>query len=88
MVRCFEDTDVIHVEGSIDALRDIETINLELILADIEVLERRIAKTRRLQRQIKSFWVKYSSSKHCAIIWKKANRAVFSVYRRPAGFAA
>ena len=45
VVRCFEDTDVIHVEGSIDALRDIETINLELILADIEVLERRIAKT-------------------------------------------
>ena len=47
VVRCFEDTDVIHVEGSIDALRDIETINLELILADIEVLERRIAKTQK-----------------------------------------
>ena len=45
VVRCFEDPDIVHVDGSIDALRDIETINLELILADIEVLDRRIAKT-------------------------------------------
>jgi GTP-binding protein YchF len=41
VVRCFEDPNVIHVEGSIDPLRDIETINLELIFSDIEVLERR-----------------------------------------------
>ena len=45
VVRCFEDPDIVHVDGSIDALRDIETINLELVLADIEVLDRRIAKT-------------------------------------------
>lgn len=44
VVRCFEDSNVVHVDGSIDPLRDIETINLELIFADIEVLERRIAK--------------------------------------------
>ncbi|MBR6451302.1 MAG: redox-regulated ATPase YchF [Lachnospiraceae bacterium] len=44
VVRCFEDTNVVHVDGSIDPMRDIETINLELIFADIEVLERRIAK--------------------------------------------
>ncbi|MBP5383963.1 MAG: redox-regulated ATPase YchF [Lachnospiraceae bacterium] len=44
VVRCFEDPNVVHVDGSIDPLRDIETINLELIFADIEVLERRIAK--------------------------------------------
>lgn len=44
VVRCFEDANVVHVDGSIDPLRDIETINLELIFADIEVLERRIAK--------------------------------------------
>ncbi|MCF0134526.1 MAG: redox-regulated ATPase YchF, partial [Blautia sp.] len=47
VVRCFEDSNVIHVDGSIDPLRDIETINLELIFADIEVLERRVAKQAR-----------------------------------------
>lgn len=45
VVRCFEDPNVIHVDGSVDPLRDIETINLELIFSDMEVLERRIAKT-------------------------------------------
>lgn len=45
VVRCFEDTNVVHVDGSIDPLRDIETINLELVFSDLEILERRIAKT-------------------------------------------
>ena len=45
VVRCFEDTNIIHVEGSIDPVRDIETINLELIFSDLEILERRISKT-------------------------------------------
>lgn len=45
VVRCFEDSNVIHVDGSVDPVRDIETINLELIFADLEVLERRISKT-------------------------------------------
>jgi hypothetical protein len=44
VVRCFEDTNVVHVDGSVDPGRDIETINLELIFSDIEILERRIAK--------------------------------------------
>lgn len=44
VVRCFEDANVIHVDGSVNPLRDIETINLELIFSDIEILERRIAK--------------------------------------------
>ena len=44
VVRCFEDPNVIHVDGSVDPLRDIETINLELIFSDIEVIDRRIAK--------------------------------------------
>ncbi len=44
VVRCFEDSNVVHVDGSVDPLRDIETINLELIFADVEVLERRVAK--------------------------------------------
>ncbi len=47
VVRCFEDSNVIHVDGEINPLRDIETINFELIFSDIEVLERRIAKQTR-----------------------------------------
>ena len=44
VVRCFEDTNVTHVEGSTDPLRDIDIINLELVMADIEMVERRIDK--------------------------------------------
>ena len=47
VVRCFEDSNVIHVDGDINPLRDIETINFELIFSDMEVLERRIAKQTR-----------------------------------------
>lgn len=54
VVRCFEDSNVIHVEGSVDPLRDIETINLELIFSDLEILERRIAKTSKAARMDKS----------------------------------
>ncbi len=44
VVRCFEDSNIVHVDGSVNPVRDIETINLELIFSDIEILERRIAK--------------------------------------------
>ena len=54
VVRCFEDPNVVHVDGSVDPARDIETINLELIFADLEVLERRIAKVAKLARMDKS----------------------------------
>ena len=47
VVRCFEDPNVVHVDGSVEPIRDIETINLELIFSDIEILDRRIAKTTR-----------------------------------------
>ncbi|GAA0177268.1 redox-regulated ATPase YchF [Clostridium sediminicola] len=50
VVRCFNDDNVVHVEGSVDPIRDIETINLELILSDIEILEKRIEKTTKLAR--------------------------------------
>ena len=53
MVRCFEDENVVHVDGCIDPLRDIETINLELIFSDLEILERRIAKTTKSARMDK-----------------------------------
>ena len=45
VVRCFEDTNVVHVDGKVDPISDIETINMELIFSDLEVLERRIQKT-------------------------------------------
>ena len=50
VVRCFEDSNVVHVDGSIDPLRDIETINLELVFSDLEILERRIAKVTKTAR--------------------------------------
>ncbi len=55
VVRCFEDANVIHVDGSINPLRDIETINLELIFADLEVLERRYAKVSKAARMDKTY---------------------------------
>ena len=45
VVRCFEDSNIVHVDGDINPLRDIETINLELIFSDIEIIERKISKT-------------------------------------------
>lgn len=50
VLRCFDNDDIIHVEGSIDPIRDLDEINLELILSDMEVLERRIDKTRKLMK--------------------------------------
>ena len=47
VVRCFDDTNIIHVEGGIDPVRDIETINLELIFADMETAEKRIDKAKK-----------------------------------------
>ncbi|MFV0439697.1 MAG: redox-regulated ATPase YchF [Lachnospirales bacterium] len=55
VVRCFDDENIIHVEGSIGPLRDIETINLELIFSDLEVLERRHAKAVKALRGDKSY---------------------------------
>lgn len=54
VVRCFEDSNVVHVDGSVDPVRDIETINLELIFSDIEILERRIAKVTKQARMDKT----------------------------------
>jgi len=54
VVRCFEDSNVIHVDGSVNPLRDIETINLELIFSDLEILERRISKVTKAARMDKT----------------------------------
>lgn len=59
VVRCFENDDIIHVEGSIDPGRDIETINLELILSDLEVLERRVDKTQKMIKADKKYQTEY-----------------------------
>ena len=55
VVRCFVNDDIVHVEGSIDPKRDIETINLELILSDMEVLDRRIEKTQKMLKADKKY---------------------------------
>ncbi len=54
VVRCFDDDDIVHVEGSIDPRRDIETINLELILSDLELLDRRIDRDKKAMKGDKS----------------------------------
>ncbi|MBQ8203084.1 MAG: redox-regulated ATPase YchF [Clostridia bacterium] len=54
VVRCFESTDIIHVEGSVDPARDIETINLELIFSDMEIVSRRLDKATKLAKGDKS----------------------------------
>ncbi len=59
VVRCFEDTNVVHVDGSINPLRDIETINLELIFSDLEILERRIAKIAKAAKMDKTIAKEY-----------------------------
>ena len=48
VVRCFEDPNIVHVDGSVDPLRDIETINFELIFADAEMIEKRIDRTKKM----------------------------------------
>jgi ferrous iron transport protein B len=50
LVRCFENGNIIHVEGNVNPLRDIETINLELIFSDLEILERRISRTEKAMK--------------------------------------
>ena len=55
VVRCFDDTNVIHVEGSTDPLRDIDTIDLELVMADMEMVERRIDKAKKAAKADKKF---------------------------------
>ena len=62
VVRCFEDSNIVHVDGSINPLRDIETINLELIFSDMEVLERRLSKQKRAANNNKE------SAKECGMI--------------------
>ncbi len=58
VVRCFENGDIIHVEGSVDPMRDVETINMELILSDLEIVERAIDRTAKAAKSDKSLLAK------------------------------
>ncbi len=55
VVRCFEDSNIVHVDGSISPLRDIDTINLELIFADLETVEKRLERARKLVKGDKKY---------------------------------
>ena len=55
VVRCFSDSNIVHVDGDINPLRDIETINLELIFADIETIEKRLEKAQKMLKSEKKY---------------------------------
>lgn len=55
VVRCFEDSNIVHVSGNVDPIRDIETINLELIFADIETVEKRLDKAKKMLKADKKY---------------------------------
>lgn len=78
VVRCFEDSDIIHVEGDVNPLRDIETINIELIFSDMEMLERRIDKTAKMLKGDKSLQTEYNLLKkiYAALEQGKPARAI------------
>ena len=89
VVRCFVNDDIVHVEGGIDPARDIETINLELILSDIEVLDRRIDKARKMVKADKKFQdeVDFFTRVHEALDARQA-RPQHGVHRGGGGPAA
>lgn len=59
VVRCFEDENIVHVSGSVDPLRDIEVINMELILADLDSVDKRIKKSEKIAKASKDAKVKF-----------------------------
>ncbi len=60
VVRCFDDPNIVHVDGSIDPVRDIETITLELVFSDLEMIERRIARVSKGKANDKSLAKEYA----------------------------
>ena len=55
VVRCFEDSNIVHVDGNINPIRDVETIKLELIFADLEVIEKRLDKAQKMLKADKKY---------------------------------
>lgn len=78
VVRCFEDGNIIHVDGSVNPLRDLETINLELIFSDIELIERRIDRTKKILKgdKTKEAEVAFLERLHAELEEGKPARAV------------
>ncbi len=76
VVRCFEDANVVHVDGTVDPLRDIETINLELIFADLEVIERRISKQARAANNDKKIAKEVDMLKRLTAFLEEGNLAI------------
>ncbi len=75
VVRCFEDGNIIHVEGGVDPKRDIEIINLELIFSDIETVEKRIEKTNKLLKADKKYALELDFWKKVLITLEKGQSA-------------
>ena len=69
VVRCFEDSNIVHVDGSIDPVRDIEIINLELIFADLETVEKRIDRASKLIKGDKKYQLEFDT-------WRKVRDAL------------
>ena len=69
VVRCFEDSNIIHVDGSINPVRDIETINSELVFADLETVEKRIERASKLIKGDKKYQLEFDT-------WKKVRDAL------------
>ena len=69
VVRCFEDSNIIHVDGGINPVRDIETINLELVFADLETVEKRIDRASKLIKGDKKYQLEFDT-------WKKVRDAL------------
>ena len=75
VVRCFEDPNIVHVDGSVNPLRDIETINLELIFADIETVDKRLDRAKKMLKADKKYQAEIDRSeerrvgKECRSRW-------------------
>ena len=67
VVRCFDDSNIVHVDGSVDPIRDIETINLELVLADLETVNKRIERAAKLAKGDKKYLVEENKKKKIRI---------------------
>lgn len=75
VVRCFEDSNIVHVDAVVDPVRDIETINLELILADLEVVDKRLSKVQKQAMNDKSLAKEVSVLKKIKSVLEEGNSA-------------
>ncbi len=75
VVRCFEDSNIVHVDGSIDPLRDIETINLELIFSDMEAVDKRLENAKKKIKADKKYQVEVDALEKIKDVLEKGNCA-------------